>query len=174
MTRSLTHPKKAVILSAAKNPDAAHITQTYRTFQPRRSRELLLLITSVAFLINVPSVSAETIRVRVLNGRNGKPVVHEKVSVFIKGDRDAADHTTDSNGTFTLDLDPLTEPLPSTGWWITCRTPQPAAPHLFSVQTIHDDGIVDENTCGKVRSEPIRGTLTIFARRATLFENMAR
>jgi hypothetical protein len=147
MTRSLTHPKKAVILSAAKNPDAAHITQTYRTFQPRRSRELLLLITSVAFLINVPSVSAETIRVRVL---------------------------TDSNGTFTLDLDPLTEPLPSTGWWITCRTPQPAAPHLFSVQTIHDDGIVDENTCGKVRSEPIRGTLTIFARRATLFENMAR
>jgi hypothetical protein len=118
--------------------------------------------------------SAETIRIRVLNGHNGKPLVSEKVNVFIQGEKDSGTYTTDTDGTFTLDLDPSKILIPSTEWWITCRKVNPAAPHFFSVQSIHDEGVTDENTCGKARSEPIRGTLTIFARKASFFENMAR
>ena len=120
------------------------------------------------------TVSAETIRIRVLNGHNGKPVAHEKVSLYIRGEKGALDYITDINGTFTVNLDPSTALLPSTEWWITCRTVNPTAPHLFSVDSIHNEGATDENNCGKAKSEIIRGTLTIFARKASFFENMAR
>jgi hypothetical protein len=120
------------------------------------------------------TVSAETIRIRVLNGHNGKPVAHEKVSLYIRGEKAALDYITDIDGTFTIDLDPSKTVLPSTEWWITCRTVNPTAPHLFSVDSIHNDGATDENNCGKAKSEVIRGTLTIFARKASFFENMAR
>ncbi len=120
------------------------------------------------------TISAETIRIRVLNGHNGKPVAHEKVSLYIRGEKGALDYITDINGTFTVNLDPSTALLPSTEWWITCRTVNPTAPHLFSVDSIHNEGATDENNCGKAKSEIIRGTLTIFARKASFFENMAR
>ena len=131
---------------------------------------IIALACSFAYQTSV----AEIIRIRVLNGHNGKPIANEQVSLYIKGEKDALSYTTDMNGTFTLDLDPSKEVLPSTEWWITCRKINPTAPHLFSVEAIHNDGATDENTCGKAKSEVIRGTLTIFARKASFFENMAR
>jgi hypothetical protein len=107
------------------------------------------------------TVSAETIRIRVLNVHNGRPVAHEKVSLYIRGEKGALDYITDIDGAFTVDLNPSTALLPSTEWWITCRTVNPTAPHLFSVDLIHNEGATDENTCGKAKSEVIRGTLTI-------------
>jgi len=120
------------------------------------------------------SASALPIRIRVLDGHNGRPINGEQVSVAIQGQRDAMDYITDDQGDVTVDMPPSATFIPSTGWRVTCRNVNPTAPHWFSAQTVLNRGAVDENTCGKARSEQIKGTLTIFTRKATLLENLKR
>jgi hypothetical protein len=116
----------------------------------------------------------EVIQLQVRNAKNGKPVVHQKVSVAIKGVRDASEYVTNAEGNIDLTLNTASEIIPSTEWWVTCRAINPTAPHWFSVTVIANEGISDENNCGRARSEPQKGKLILFARKASLAELFAK
>ena len=53
---------------------------------------VLFLSTAIATLL------AQSVQVRVLDAKSGARVPNEKVSVLIKGEKDARDYTTDSEG----------------------------------------------------------------------------
>ncbi len=149
------------------------IRLTHRLVEPslglvRRPAGVLLLI-----LCSFAS-SAETIRVRVLDAHNGRPVSGEKVNVHIGGIRDDATYITDTNGTFAVDVNEDAELSPGTEWRVTCFDKKSTALPMFSAKEILTRGVVEPNTCGKAKTELIPGTITIFTRKATFFENMAR
>jgi len=62
---------------------------------------VLFLSTAIATLL------AQSVQVRVLDAKSGARVPNEKVSVLIKGEKDARDYTTDSEGNFSLQVDLL-------------------------------------------------------------------
>ena len=69
-------------------------------------RSLLLLLTVLAIsLVGRPNLFAQSVQVRVLDAKSGARIPNEKVSVLIKGEKNARDYTTDNEGNFTLQLD---------------------------------------------------------------------
>lgn len=121
------------------------------------------------------------IAVRVLDGRNGRPIPNQRVLVFVGASSEAAkshaehtDLTTDKDGVGTLTVYPN-----QTQWiqvWVDGRAlcyPDPNQ-SSFRVDTIMSTGIVTWNKCGGVLKEPVPGHLIIFARPAGFIEKMRR
>ena len=131
-------------------------------------------IAAALLLLCCTSTYAETFRVRVLDAHNARPVSGEKVNVHIKGIRDDATYTTDSNGIFIVDASKNAELSVATEWRVTCLAKKHSGVPMFTVQQILTSGVVEPNTCGRAKAELIPGTITIFTRKATFFENMAR
>ena len=140
-----------------------------RIFQSQRR-----LIATALFLLCCTSTYAETFRVRVLDAHNARPISGEKVNVNIRGIRDDATYTTDANGIFIVDASKDAELSVATEWRVTCLEKKQSAVPMFTVQQILTSGVVEPNTCGRAKAELIPGTITIFTRKATFFENMAR
>ena len=139
-----------------------------------RFRKLQRGMTVTAMFFSAGLAFAAPIKILVLDAHSGRPVRNTDVSVAILGEKNANSYKTGADGKITLDLNPAAKLIPSTGWRVTCRKLNPTNPHWFSAETIIEQGVVDENTCGKAHSETIKGTLTIFTRKSTFFENMAR
>jgi hypothetical protein len=134
--------------------------------------KLILLPSTLVLLLQ--NASASTIQIRVLNAKNGKPVANEKVSVQVKGVRADTEYRTDVEGNGNVDVDPGAEVFSATEWWITCRKIGKGINPYISVGKIVQEGAVTENTCGRAKSETIKGKLIIFARKASLIENFQR
>lgn len=138
-------------------------------------RSILLLLTAFAFtFMGHLSLVAQTIQVRVLDAKSGDRVPNEKVSVLVKGEKNARDYTTDSEGNFSLELAPSAAIYVATEWRITCRAITPGVIPFVPVETILQEGFTVENTCGKAKSETIKGKLVIFAKKSSLFQNFKR
>jgi hypothetical protein len=125
---------------------------------------------TVPFIVSHMAVQAQSFQVRVLNARNGHRVPNERVSVQIKGEKDATEYTTDNEGNLSLQLDPSAYIFVATEWWVTCRHITPHIVPYVSVATIIDKGFTDENTCGRAKEETIKGKYIIFARKASFIE----
>jgi hypothetical protein len=136
----------------------------------------LILIVALLWFVSalVQCANAATIQIRVLNARNGKRVMNQKVSVNVKGEKGAREYVANAEGEFDLDIDPSAEIWVATEWWVTCRTIHPPTVDYDSVDKILKEGVTYENNCGHAKSEPIRGTLIIFARKASLAELFAK
>jgi hypothetical protein len=117
---------------------------------------------------------AQSIQVRVLDAKSGARVPNEKVSVLIKGEKGARDYTTDSEGNFSLQVDPAAFLYVATEWRVTCRRITPGVVPFVPVATILQEGFTDENTCGRAKSETVKDNLIVFARKSSLFENFKR
>jgi hypothetical protein len=135
---------------------------------------LLLLPVLAIFLAGHSTLLAQSVQVRVLDAKSGARVPNEKVSVLIKGEKDAREYTTDNEGNFSLQLDPSASVYVATEWRITCRTITPGVVPFVPVGTILQDGFTDGNTCGRAKSETVKGKLIIFARKSSFFENFKR
>lgn len=135
---------------------------------------LLLLLALVMFSVGHSTLLAQSIQVRVLDAKSGARVPSEKVSVLIKGEKNARDYTTDSEGNFSLQLDPSAAIYVATEWRITCRRITPGVVPFVPVETILQEGFTVENTCGKAKSETIKGKLVIFTKKSSLLENFKR
>jgi hypothetical protein len=120
------------------------------------------------------SLLAQSVQVRVLDAKSGARVPNEKVSVLIKGEKAARDYTTDSEGNFTIQVDPSAFLYVATEWRIICRHITPGVVPFVPVTTILQEGFTDQNTCGRAKSETVKGKLIIFARKSSLFENFNR
>lgn len=134
----------------------------------RSLARVLILNTAIAPLF------PQFVQVRVLDAKSGARVPNEKVSVLIKGEKDARDYTTDSEGNFSLQVDPSASVYVATEWRVTCRTITPGVVPFVAVSTILKDGFTDGNTCGRAKSETVKGKLIIFARKSSFFGNFKR
>ena len=138
------------------------------------SKDPLTAVGVALILLCYTTVSAETLRVRVLDAHNGRPITGEEVNVHVKDVRGDVTYKTDATGTFAFDVRRDAELSVATEWRITCLDKRSKAQVLFSAEEILRSGVIEPNTCGKAKTELIPGTITIFTRKATIFENMAR
>ena len=128
------------------------------------------VIAAFILVLSVQTAAALPIQIRVLNAKNGKRVAGQKVSVLIKGAKDATEYTTDAEGNINVDLDPAAEVFVATEWWTPCRKVGSEIDPYVSVGEILKDGVTIENTCGRAKSETIKGTLVIFAKRPSIVQ----
>ena len=135
---------------------------------------LLLLPVLAIFLAGHSTLLAQSVQVRVLDAKSGARVPNEKVSVSIKGEKGARDYTTDSEGNFSLQVDPSAFLYVATEWRVTCRRITPGVVPFVPVATILREGFTDENTCGRAKSETVKGKLIVFARKSSLSEDFKR
>lgn len=124
--------------------------------------------------LGLQATQAQSIQVRVLDGKSGKRIPNEKVSVLIKGEKAAREYKTDDEGDFTLPIDPSAEIFVATEWRVTCRALKPGVIPYIPVATIMREGVTVQNTCGRAQSETIKGKLVIFTKKASVFDNFKR
>ena len=120
------------------------------------------------FAVLLQAFAATTIQIRVLNAKNGERVKNQKVSVDIKGTRDGSEYITDADGNITVDLDPAARVFAATEWWTTCRKVESGVDPYVSVAKVLQEGVTVPNSCGKAKSETIKGKLVIFAKKSSL------
>lgn len=108
------------------------------------------------------------IQIRVLNAKNGNPVPNQKVSVAIKGTKNATEYTTDAEGNVNVDLPPEAEVFVATEWWTTCRKIENGVDPYIRVSKVLQEGVTVQNSCGHAKSETIKGKLVIFAKKSSL------
>ena len=147
------------------------------------TRSYLLLLGGM--LIGVFSIAgvaqSSEITIHALNGKDGKPLVHQRLLVFGGKTAEAASHqetdfdvTTDVNGFARVVFDPA-----KTRWievfadFLTLCYDKPNLVQ-FSVDTISSTGLASPNHCGKIMPLVKPGQFTVFARPATLREKMAQ
>jgi hypothetical protein len=110
------------------------------------------------------------IQIRVLNAKDGERVANQKVSVLIKGTKNATEYTTDAEGDVNVDLPPEAEVFVATEWWTTCRKTESGVDPYVSVGRIFQEGVTVPNSCGRARTETIKGRLVIFAKKSSLWQ----
>jgi len=130
-------------------------------------------------LLIVPCVSrAQTaeIHIRIINGKNGRPIKNETLRVWTTRDHIDADlWPTDATGAVLLKVDGNAQIAVDANQYASCRTlPQNQQPSefLYSVAEILGKGISTENICGNIRVAAKPGELILFERPFTLLEKV--
>ena len=130
-------------------------------------------------LLIVPCVShAQTaeIHIRIINGKNGRPIKNETLRVWTTRDHVDADlWPTDATGSVLLKVDGNAQIAVDANLYATCRAlPQNQQPSqlLYSVAEVLGKGISTENTCGNIHVAAKPGELILFERPFTLLEKV--
>jgi len=167
-----------------------------------RGQIAVIALSMVLGLLSVP-LKGQEIRIRVLNGRNGRPVANECLNVQLVPSRySGLVIPTDKQGVATLRLDgdpdnlgkgrckgaavpyPSLKPVGSIrtfpDWYVDCQPYEHvgsyhnSVPIYYQVREILDTGIVAGNVCGTFRGEPQPGELVLFVRPAHWWEAIRR
>ena len=113
--------------------------------------------------------------VRLLNGKNGRPLRNEYPSIWL-GNASGINPKTDANGQITVDISRV---QPRTvrvlgNYYVDCRPrgrDKLATMNVsYSLDEIIAKGIVTENDCGKSQVDPIPGVLVLYLRPMTFIE----
>jgi len=138
----------------------------------------LVLIAGFVSLLG-PSLQAQDVTIRVLDGRNGHPVTKERLVVWVGPVRGTAlELPTDKDGVAVLHLskDHADSIELTADYNFDCQpyrknTPTPS----YSVKEILQSGVVTQNTCGKLsQSEAKPGELIFFVRPLHWWEGFRR
>ena len=141
----------------------------------------ILLLSEAIYAQDAIVVKKLKIVVQTLDGRNGKPLAHQRLLIFtgisseaVKTHAAYVELMTDEEGVATLSLDPA-----KTRWvqpWPDGRTLCQKDPNQgsFSIATILSAGLATPNTCSSLVRESAPGRFIIFARQPTLTEEMKR
>jgi hypothetical protein len=122
-----------------------------------------------------PVLPAEdvTITIRLVNGRNGKPITDENLNVFLNGFGFAENYKADRNGTIRLTVDRNANVSFASNIEVTCH-PYAASERQqrqYRVSEIFRHGISDENMCSKkIRVEARAGEFVFYERPRTFLE----
>ncbi len=116
------------------------------------------------------------IHIRIVNGKNGRPIKNETLRVWTARDHIDADlWPTDATGAVLLKVDGNAQIAVDANLYANCRIlPQNQQPSefLYSVAEVLGKGISTENTCGTVRVAAKPGELILFERPFTLLEKV--
>jgi hypothetical protein len=142
-------------------------------------RGTLTQLALLCALLTMPCVShAQTaeIHIRIVNGKNGRPIKNETLRVWTTRDHVDADlWPTDATGSVLLKVDGNAQIAVDANLYANCRAlPQNQQPSqlLYSVAEILNKGISTENTCGNIRVAAKPGELILFERPFTLLEKV--
>ncbi|HEY6375963.1 MAG TPA: hypothetical protein VIX90_10620 [Edaphobacter sp.] len=149
-------------------------TSRLRTVGALSSAPALLLV--VLVLVLSRSLAAETVRIRVIDGRNGHPWAKKHIEVYDASDphEKSLPHTfaegkTNKEGIFVVNLDPSTVVGVAGAFRCLSKT-QTIAPR-WRVADIIVTGGVQENFCNfKITTAPAPGEIVVFVRPETLKE----
>ncbi len=111
--------------------------------------------------------------IRLVNGKNGKPITDENLNVFLNGSSFAESHRADKNGVIRLTVDRNATVSFASNIEVTCHpyTPHERQQRQYRVGEILDHGISDENLCSKkIRVEARAGEFVFFERPRTFLE----
>jgi hypothetical protein len=176
------------------------MTTKIRNILPSQALQQVFVLWLLVAFLGIPA-RAQEIRIRVLNGRNGKPITQECLNVSL-GPWHGADLLAPTNkdglivlhvggGTVSAEVPPGAQCVG--GFPTRATLPQgedritPASggndchpfhknqvntPPSYSIQEILQHGVVAENTCGKVRTETKPGELIFFLRPPTWLEKL--
>lgn len=142
-------------------------------------KSLAKYVVAAALFTLARVATAQTLRVQIIDGKTGKPVIHEHVNFFkngnfadLAGRRDVHGFMTDDDGVITMSdiaVDTQTFGV-SVDWHRACSKNY----QWFSLQQIFSTGLVSENSCkSKIKRNAGPGTLIFFVRNETFFEKMA-
>jgi hypothetical protein len=114
---------------------------------------------------------AQSITIRVINGRNGRPIPNVDVLLQDATTNYTIGHAAaDSSGKISFRVNPSVSIRPGVSGVSLCtKRPDPVEPS-FSVATIRESGVVAPNTCGKLIVQPRAGELVLFYRPPTWWE----
>jgi hypothetical protein len=120
------------------------------------------------------SALSQTITLRAVNGKSGKPLAHQRLLVFAGSNADEVrfqkhvyDLKTNDDGLATLAIDDAA--IKRIQVWADFQHLCQSTPNLrsFDVGEIVSTGLSTPNDCGSVHPEVSPGSLTIFARPRT-------
>jgi len=140
--------------------------------------------------------NAQTLRVRLLDGRSGKPIAkggvnvwvgdHRKAAVPIPGDRDGIAKLSLTNSAGQVNMEGGPSDLPTFLYapeiriqvgFVLCQAAKKKFSWFqitpYSTEDWTRTGIVTANTCGKAVAKPKPGELTIFVRPLNFWEGMS-
>ena len=124
-------------------------------------------------------ITVDTIRVKVLNGRNGTPVIGAQatVDVYPRGKYETpVPFTADRTGAFSLLIEHGGEISTRIAAHSSCEHRTAAErkqpPTRFSVARIVSTGIVSPDTCGRPLAVPQPGTLTLYVQSAPWWQRV--
>jgi hypothetical protein len=116
--------------------------------------------------------------VRLLNGKNGKPIKDDNSTISIGDIIDRIDRYTDSHGEVVFTVTDFGSQqlrvLPD--WYAGCRFKRDCDDGVqvkHSLEEIVEQGVVSENLCGKRRIDPFPGVLVLYVRPRTFMEKWA-
>lgn len=139
-------------------------------------RLYVLVLLCLLFLF-IPScyqvASAQTIVIRVVNGKNRKPLARYRVYIVLGDPRDqhSLDLMSDREGEVQFDAGAEATFQVRPVGIVTCGEQRIGAPNRdYPVAEVLAHGIVTRNNCGEFNPEPLRGQLVYFARPATWLE----
>src|SRR5258708_1946435 len=142
-----------------------------------RSREMMKAVLACFLLLSVwcPALRAEdvTITIRLVNGRNRKPITDENLNVFVNGSGFAQNYKADKNGTIRLAVGRSATLSFAGNIQVTCHpyTLSERQMRWYRVSDILDHGISDENLCNKkIRVEARSGEFVFYERPRTFLE----
>ena len=139
---------------------------------------LSFMLVAVRGAVQQPTVQgagSSKVVLRLLNGKNGKPLTDERPNIWL-GNASGITRKTDANGEIALDISHV---QPRTvrvfgNEYVDCRLrgSNKFAPMNVSypLDEIIAKGIVTENDCGKYRVDPIPGVLVLYLRPMTFLE----
>lgn len=162
----------------------------------QRFMKRLLCSIAALFALTNAAGQAQTLTVRLLYGRSGKPVANTYVNVWVGDQRKSAVPVSiDSNGYGVLSLTdgeaaarvqagsihltmfPHAPEVRLQVGFALCQTTQQKYSWLqitpYSTDEWNRTGIVTANTCGKALAKPQPGVLTIFVRPLTFREGLS-
>ncbi|MGA7219445.1 MAG: hypothetical protein WBX38_14075 [Candidatus Sulfotelmatobacter sp.] len=165
-------------------------------------RTLIVLFVFLALTVPWKNLSAQVVKIRLVNGKSGRPIASTCVNTWVGTERkDAITIPTDNEGVAKLYLtdrdaqvniqsqprncgnfgvsDPVVkyaDTIRIVAGYVVCQSHAPDYSWLstmeFSMRKILQQGIVTANTCGKAAASPEPGELVIFVRPLSWWEKL--
>lgn len=131
---------------------------------------------ALMFLVVAADTHAASLRIRVLDGRSGKPVAGEHLQIWINEAKGAAqDIVTGQDGIALLEAPAVGRVIVATDLYVDCRPfKKGEARPAFSVSEIISNGVTAANTCGNANPEARSGELLLFVRPAHWWEGFRK
>jgi len=149
-----------------------------------KANGLLRAVCAIAVFVGVPPVAKAQdahVVLRILDGRNGKPLVNQRLLVFagktleaVRQHENKFELVTGKNGMADLRI-PSPE-IKQIQVWVDFRVLCQSKPNTrsFSIAKILSKGVSTPNECGPQRVQPAPGQFIVFARPSHFWEKMRR
>lgn len=133
------------------------------------------LLLAVAGAFSAMQAATQTVRVRVVDGRNGKTIKDERVQVWVGKTVNPVEPQSGPDGVAIFNAPEGSSIEIESNLYVDCRPFRKDAPRpVYSVDEIERTGIATANSCGKYKTTAKPGELVFYVRPLHFWEGMTR